>query len=149
MVEWAQKGGTVMPSVFTRIINREIPAHIVYEDDIVICFLDISQATPGHTLVVTKTPYETFFDLPEDVSSHVFKVAVDLAGAIRKAFSPEGMNMLSNAGEIAGQSVFHFHLHLIPRYQGDGVSMRFENNMGKIGADILEERKNRIIAARS
>ncbi len=138
-----------MPSIFTRIINREIPAYILYEDEVIISFLDISQATPGHTLIATKVPYENIYDLPHDVASHVFKHAVQISNAIKKAFNPAGMNVLSNAGEKAGQSVFHFHLHLIPRYETDEVSFHFPNHFGNIETETYQSRLEMIKAALS
>ena len=87
-----------MESVFTKIIKREIPAHIVYEDDFVIAFLDITQATKGHTLIVPKAQYETIFDMPEELSGKVLEVATKVAKAIQKAFQPAGLNILSNNG---------------------------------------------------
>jgi histidine triad (HIT) family protein len=143
------KEGVPMPSIFTRIIHREIPAYILYEDDIIISFLDISQATPGHTLIVTKMPYENIYELPQDVASHVFKHAVLISNAIKKAFDPMGMNILSNAGEKAGQSVFHFHLHLIPRYETDEVTFHFPNHVNNTQVEMYQARLEMIKAALS
>ncbi|PKK98814.1 MAG: diadenosine tetraphosphate hydrolase [Tenericutes bacterium HGW-Tenericutes-2] len=129
-----------MPTIFSKIIAREIPAHFVYEDDLVAAFLDISQATKGHTLVVSKALYPTIFDVPEDVAAHLFAVATKVARAIQKAFNVEGLNILSNNGEVAGQTVFHFHLHLIPRYIKEEVSFQLKNNTGNLSPDDYKER---------
>ncbi|MDO9629141.1 MAG: HIT family protein [Acholeplasmataceae bacterium] len=136
-----------MPTIFSKIIAREIPAHFVYEDDLVVAFLDISQATKGHTLVVTKALYPTIFDVPEDVAAHLFAVSVKLAKAIQKAFHVEGLNILSNNGEVAGQTVFHFHLHLIPRYVKEELSFQLKNNMGNLNTEDYRERARLIKAA--
>jgi len=137
-----------MESVFSKIIKREIPAHIVYEDEFVIAFLDITQATKGHTLVVPKVQYDTIFDMPEDLSGKVFEVATKLAKAIKKAFNATGLNVLSNNGVSASQSVFHFHLHLIPRFPGDDLTnMKMVNHASDVSRRDFEERKEAIKAS--
>ncbi|MGM0863992.1 MAG: HIT family protein [Bacillota bacterium] len=107
--------------IFCKIIDGEIPAMKVYEDEHVLAFLDISQVTKGHTLLIPKVHKENIYELTPDIASHLFSVAPKIAESIKAEFNPIGMNLLSNAGEAAGQSVFHFHMHFIPRYgQGDG-----------------------------
>jgi histidine triad (HIT) family protein len=107
--------------IFCKIINGEIPAAKVYENEHVLAFLDISQVTKGHTLVIPKVHKENVYELTEEIASNLFKEVPKLANAIKKAYSPIGMNILNNNGEHAGQSVFHYHIHLIPRYgEGDG-----------------------------
>lgn len=139
-----------MPTIFARIIRREIPAHIVYEDDLVIAFLDISQATKGHTLVVSKVDYQNIFEVPEKTASHLFGVATRLSKAIQKAFGASALNILSNNGELAGQTVFHFHLHLIPRYERqDDNLFKLKNNQGNLTTDEYKERARLIKEALS
>lgn len=139
-----------MDSIFTKIIKREIPAHIVYEDDLVIAFLDITQATLGHTLVVPKAQHENIIDIPEDLSGKVFEVVTKVSKAIQKAFQPIGINILSNNGSFASQSVFHFHVHIIPRYQGDDlVHMKMVNHVNELSKTDFEKRKEAIIASLS
>ncbi|MGF3102105.1 HIT family protein [Rossellomorea sp. DUT-2] len=107
--------------IFCKIIDGEIPAMKVYEDEHVLAFLDISQVTKGHTLLIPKVHKENIYELTPGMASHLFSVAPRIAESIKAEFNPIGMNLLSNAGEEAGQSVFHFHMHFIPRYgQGDG-----------------------------
>jgi histidine triad (HIT) family protein len=136
-----------MPTIFSKIIAREIPAHIVYEDEFVIAFLDIVQATKGHTLVVPKAEYSDIFDVPEDVLLHVMSVAQKVSKAISIAFQPEGLNILSNNGAVAGQTVFHFHLHLIPRYQREEIKISLKNNMNDLNTNDYKERARFIKAA--
>lgn len=136
-----------MSTIFTKIINREIPSKIIYEDDQVIAFLDISQATPGHSLVVTKKEYRNIFELPEEVASHIFKVVVKIAKAINFSLKPKGLNILNNNEETAGQTVFHYHIHLIPRYDDGDVLFSMDNNFGKDSDEELEKRVNRIRSA--
>jgi histidine triad (HIT) family protein len=129
-----------MSTIFEKIVNREIPAYIVYEDDLVISFLDISQVTPGHTLVVPKVAYENIFDIPDDLLSHVVKITKKLSIACKKAFNADGIYVLNNNGEAAGQTVFHFHFHVIPRYINDDVSLRFVNHMNDVSQDEFKKR---------
>jgi histidine triad (HIT) family protein len=136
-----------MPTIFSKIIAREIPAHIVYEDELVIAFLDIVQATKGHTLVVPKAEYSDIFDVPEDLLLRVMSVAQKVSKAISVAFQPEGMNILSNNGAVAGQTVFHFHLHLIPRYQREEIKISLKNNMSDLNTNDYKERARFIKAA--
>ena len=136
-----------MKSVFTRIIEREIPAYIVYEDELVIAFLDISQATKGHTLVVPKEAHKDLFEMPDELASHVMRVSIKLAKAIKKAYNPAGLNLLNNNGEIAGQSVFHFHIHLIPRYQVSDISLHLNNQMDTLSPEEYKKRAQMITSA--
>ncbi|MGA9225162.1 MAG: HIT family protein [Mesobacillus sp.] len=107
--------------IFCKIINGEIPSAKVYEDENVLAFLDISQVTKGHTLVIPKVHKENVFDLTDEIAANVFSAVPKVANAIKAAYDPIGLNVLQNNGEAAGQSVFHFHMHLIPRYgKGDG-----------------------------
>lgn len=138
-----------MPTIFEKIIAREIPAYIVYEDDLTIAFLDITQATKGHTLIVPKSAYPNLYEMPIDLAGHVMGVAVKVANAIRRAFEPEGLNLLHNTGTIAGQTVFHFHVHLIPRYEKDDVGLSFTFHQDELSTDDYKERAERIRAALS
>jgi histidine triad (HIT) family protein len=107
--------------IFCKIVKGEIPSAKVFENEHVLAFLDISQVSKGHTLIIPKTHKENVFELSPDISQQIFKVVPSIANSIKKQFSPIGLNILNNNGEHAGQSVFHFHLHLIPRYgKGDG-----------------------------
>lgn len=107
--------------IFCRIARGEAPADIVYEDDKAMAFMDINPATPGHTLLIPKAHFRNIFDLDEEVAAHLMKVAVKLAPAIREAMQADGLNILNANEPAAFQSIFHFHLHLIPRTFGDGI----------------------------
>ncbi|AGK52552.1 HIT family protein [Bacillus sp. 1NLA3E] len=107
--------------IFCKIANGEIPAAKVFENEHVFAFLDISQVTKGHTLVIPKIHKENVFELTPDIAKNVFEAVPAITNAIKEEFNPIGLNVVNNNGELAGQSVFHFHIHLIPRYgQGDG-----------------------------
>jgi histidine triad (HIT) family protein len=113
--------GFMSDCIFCKIINGDIPAAKVYEDEHVLAFLDISQVTKGHTLVIPKVHTKDIFELTSDTASHVFRVVPKIANAIKQQLAPVGLNLLNNNGEQAGQTVFHYHVHLIPRYgKGDG-----------------------------
>jgi histidine triad (HIT) family protein len=129
-----------MSTIFEKIIEREIPAHIVYEDDLVIAFLDISQATTGHTLVVPKKAYENIYQVPEDLLAHTSKILRRVSIACQKAFNAEGLNILSNNGTIAGQTVFHFHFHVIPRFVENDVTFKFTNHMNDLSKEDYKKR---------
>lgn len=116
--------------IFCKIIDQEIPSYKIYEDDKVYAFLDISQATKGHTLVVPKQHVNDIFEYDEDLAADVFARIPKIARAIEKAFPEmEGLNILNNNKELAYQSVFHSHVHLVPRYsKKDDFSIHFGNH---------------------
>lgn len=113
--------------IFCKIITGEIPSSKVYEDDQVVAFLDISQVTPGHTLVVPKQHFRNLLEMDADSASQLFARVPDIARKVMKATGAKGMNILNNNEEIAGQTVFHTHVHLAPRYEEtDGLQISFE-----------------------
>ncbi|WP_220729474.1 HIT family protein [Apilactobacillus zhangqiuensis] len=133
--------------VFCKIINGEIPSYTIYEDEYVKAFLDISQATPGHTLVVPKKHVANIYEYDEKLAEQVFSRIPKIARAIQKS-APDilGMNIVNNNGELAYQSVFHSHFHLIPRYsENDGFSMSFQDNSDKYNEEAFEQIKANII----
>lgn len=134
-------------TVFEMIIARKIPSYIVYEDDLVIAFLDIMQSTKGHTLVVPKKKYENIFEIPEDLLKHLISVVKKLAIATKSAFNADGINLVNNNGEHAGQTVFHYHIHIIPRYKGDSFKITFANNSESLDAEEYKKRAALIKAA--
>jgi histidine triad (HIT) family protein len=106
-------------TIFAKIIRREIPADIVYEDEHTLAFLDIAPNTPGHTLVVPKKYARNIFDIDDATLSAVMSTVRKIAPAVRDAVDAEGLNINSNHEAAAGQVVFHFHIHLIPRFMND------------------------------
>lgn len=117
-----------MSTLFEKIINREIPAKIIYEDDQIIAFLDISQATKGHTLVVPKETTESVLTASEDIVALVNIHAKRIAHQLMKVFKAQGVNILTNAQEVAGQTVDHYHVHVIPRYNHDELAFKPQPN---------------------
>lgn len=106
--------------IFCKIIAGEIPAHKIYENDKSIAFLDIRPVNPGHTLIVPKAHYENLLDAPSDVLAAMMNAAQKVARAVLKATGDESFNLGVNNGAVAGQVVFHLHLHIMPRHQNDG-----------------------------
>lgn len=126
--------------IFCKIANHIIPSSVVYEDDDVIAFLDISQATKGHTLVIPKAHYDNFLTVPKDVMNKVMNVAQRIGQVLIKNFKAKGINILSNCYEAAGQTVMHFHVHVIPRYlSADGltIEMRENEDLDSINLPVL------------
>jgi diadenosine tetraphosphate (Ap4A) HIT family hydrolase len=114
--------------IFCSIIRREAQASVVYEDDEVLAFMDIFPVNPGHTLVIPKGHYPSLRDLPPAIGGRIFQVAMQIERAIRNSDIPdEGTNLLLADGAVAGQEVFHLHLHVIPRLSGDRAGFRFSS----------------------
>lgn len=105
--------------LFCKIIAREIPAEIVYEDDHSLAFLDIKPINKGHTLVIPKTHFENVFDIDEKTMESLYTSVRDVAQAVKSATDADGLNINNNNGEAAGQEIFHYHVHLIPRFEND------------------------------
>lgn len=125
--------------VFCKIINGDIPSKKLYEDDEVLAILDISQATKGHTLVLPKKHYDNLLQIEDKDYQHVMLVAKKLAKKINDTYHPQGINLLNNCGEVAGQSVMHFHVHILPRYNKEDIKMEFENHMDKFDLDEIQK----------
>jgi histidine triad (HIT) family protein len=115
-----------VPSIFSRIVAGEIPAIKVYEDATTLAFLDIHPASRGHILVISKAEYADLFDIPADTLAAVHATVQRVALAIRDVLAPDGINIIQNNGAAAGQTIFHYHVHLIPRWEGDGVLSLWE-----------------------
>ncbi len=119
-----------MDCIFCKIIAGEIPSYKVYEDDNVLAFLDITQGTKGHTLIIPKKHIKNVYEIDEETIFNVFKVVPMISKALKKAFNPIGLNIINN-NDQPHQSVFHFHIHLIPRYEDDGMILSTINNYDK------------------
>lgn len=108
-----------MTTIFSKIIDREIPAEIVYEDETVLAFLDVNPVNHGHTLVIPKKPFVNAFDGDGDTLAHMMRIGQKIAIALKESGLAEGVNFIMNNGEEAGQEVFHSHLHVVPRLKDD------------------------------
>jgi histidine triad (HIT) family protein len=134
-----------MMCIFCKIIENAIPSYKLYEDEHVLAILDISQATVGHTLVILKKHVETIFDLKESDAKKVFAVTTKLAKKIKKALNVDNLNIINNNGPIAGQTVHHFHIHLVPRTKDDGLTIHYPTN--KRTPDEFQSLRNIITGA--
>ena len=109
--------------IFCKLVKGEIPSAKVYEDELSIAFMDIGQATRGHVLVASKRHAVNLLELTPEEAGAVMQTAQRVAEAVNKAFDPDGINIFQANGAPAGQTVFHFHLHVLPRFEGDGLSV--------------------------
>lgn len=108
--------------IFCAIAAGRAPAEILFEDEETVAFLDINPAAPGHTLIIPRRHYRNLFDLDPEAGAAVMRTAVRMARALREALAPDGMNLVQANERAAFQSVFHFHVHLVPRWLGDGIA---------------------------
>ena len=109
--------------VFCRIVAKEIPAAIVHEDEHTIAFMDAGQVNPGHVLVAAKGHAENLYELNDAQAGALLRTAARVARAIRAAFDPAGLSVYQANGKAAWQTVFHYHMHLLPRHEGDGMTL--------------------------
>lgn len=105
--------------IFCKIANGEIPAATLYEDENFRVILDLGPASKGHALILPKSHAANIYEMPDELAGKAMILAKKMAGALTKALNCDGFNIVQNNGECAGQTVFHFHMHLIPRYKGD------------------------------
>jgi len=123
--------------IFCEIIKGNIPSKKVYEDDKVLAILDISQITKGHTLILPKKHFDNFLDIDDEYTNAVFTAAKKVTKMINNAYKPEGFNIINNCGETAGQSVMHFHVHVVPRYNKKDLVMQHADNSNKFNLDEI------------
>ena len=115
--------------IFCSIVNKEIPSSCIYEDGQVMAFLDLSQVTKGHTLVVPKKHYDNLLECDDETLAHLIQVVKMLAVRISERLNAQGVNVLNNTHETAGQTVNHLHFHIIPRYsENDAVVIQFNES---------------------
>lgn len=112
--------------IFCKIANGEIPSRTIYEDEKFRVILDLGPATRGHALILPKEHYANLFEMPEDLAADAMKLAKKVAALQKTKLHADGLNLVQNNGAAAGQTVEHFHIHLIPRYQGDGQTIGWE-----------------------
>ncbi|MCG7337508.1 HIT family protein [Sporosarcina sp. ACRSM] len=126
--------------IFCKIIEGSIPSAKIYEDEHVLAFMDIGPVTKGHALLIPKQHRENVYELTEEEASNLFAVVPKIANALKAEFEPAGMNLLQNNGAHAGQAVFHFHLHFIPRYdETDGFQPTFQPKSAEFTPERIQE----------
>ncbi len=128
--------------IFCKIAAGEIPSKTIYEDEKYRVILDLGPATRGHALLLPKNHYANLFELPEEDAKEVICLAKKMATIMKDKLGCDGFNLVQNNGEAAGQTVFHFHMHLIPRYENDGQEIGWKP--GSPSQDELEEIKKQI-----
>lgn len=126
--------------IFCKIANGEIPSATLYEDEEFRAILDVAPASRGHVLLLPKQHFANLYDIPDDTIQKSMLLAKKIAAAIKAELKCDGLNIVQNNEPAAGQTVFHFHIHLIPRYENDGVGLTW--NPG----ELTEETSNEIIA---
>lgn len=130
--------------IFCKIAGGEIPSYTLYEDSDFRVILDISPASNGHTIIIPKEHAQNVYELSEELASKVFVIAKKTAEVLSRALQCDGMNILQNNGETAGQTVFHFHMHVIPRYKTDRVTINWTHEDGSPDKDQLEKLAERL-----
>lgn len=123
--------------IFCKIAAGEIPSRTLYEDDSFRVILDISPASKGHAIILPKNHAANIYEISEEDAGKIFVVAKKVATVMKDVLHCDGMNILQNNGEVAGQTVFHLHVHLIPRYEGDQLQIKWTPQ--KMGDELLEE----------
>lgn len=124
--------------IFCKIANKDIPGKIIYEDELCLAFLDLSQTTNGHTLVIPKKHFKNILEVDDDILAHMIKVTKKLANQIMCNLNASGINILTNANEVAGQTVMHFHIHIIPRYdENDQINIDFTDRSADVELDNI------------
>lgn len=131
--------------LFCKIVSGTIPSTKVYEDEHVLAFMDIMPLTKGHTLLIPKKHHENVYDMTSEEASQLFSMVPKIASALNSTFGPVGLNLLNNNGAPAGQSVFHFHLHFIPRYdQTDGFKLSWQTKEKQYTPDMFSDYAEKI-----
>ena len=125
--------------IFCKLANKDIPTNIIYEDDRFTVILDASPATKGHALILPKNHAANIYELPDEDASAVFVLAKKLATKMTEILHCDGFNIVQNNGEVAGQTVFHFHMHLIPRYLNDGNQDKLTWNHAEFSPEEIAE----------
>lgn len=126
--------------IFCKILEGSVPSEKVYEDEHVLAIMDIMPVTKGHVLVIPKKHRENIFEMSSEEASHLFGAVPKVANAMKEAFHPAGMNLLQNNGGLAGQAVFHFHLHLIPRYdRNDGIHFQWDPKVEEFNTERIQK----------
>lgn len=131
--------------IFCKIANGEIPANTLFENEMFKVILDLAPASKGHALIIPKEHSKNLYDLSEDVASKALLIAQKIGKVMVKEFGCDGLNVLQNNGEAAGQTVFHFHIHLIPRYKEERKILTWFQ--GTPGENELEELSSKIRSA--
>lgn len=124
--------------IFCKILADEIPSTIVYEDEDCRAILDVNPAARGHVIILPKKHAANIFELPDEGTAKIFVVAKKIATAVKKTYQCDGVNILQNNGEAAGQTIFHLHVHVIPRFEGDTNHINIGWRPGDMPDDLAD-----------
>ena len=124
---------------FCKIARHELPAVVVQENDDLLAIMDLFPATPGHILILPKQHVENVYQMPIDLGTSIMATTISVAKAIKQQLSPDGLNLIQSNDLAAGQTIPHFHLHIVPRYSNDAVTLRFGH--GAVPANISDLEK--------
>ena len=131
--------------IFCRLVSGEIPAARVYEDGLTIAFMDIGQVNPGHVLVATRRHAATLLDITPEEAAAVMQTAQRVARAVQATFDPPGLTLLQANGREGDQTVFHFHMHVVPRHADDGIALSWPRK--EPAAEVLQGYAARLVDA--
>ncbi|KAJ3409839.1 hypothetical protein HDV05_004192 [Chytridiales sp. JEL 0842] len=137
--------------IFCRIARKEAPAHIIYEDEHAIAFLDAAPMTRGHTLLIPKAHHANLLAVPRPLHVHLTTLLPSIASSLLHTLNAQGFNVLQNNGSLAGQVVFHLHWHVVPRYSDDGVfpnGKEWEGGKGRMKRGVVDQKEGRELAAK-
>ena len=130
-----------MECIFCNIKDKKAEAEIIFEDENILAFLDIQPVNYGHTLVIPRKHYDNFLEVPIEEMDNLMRAMQFLASAVKRSVNADGFNLIVNSGKAAGQSVFHFHFHIIPRFQND---FSFKPNFKKYSGSVMKEYADKI-----
>jgi histidine triad (HIT) family protein len=130
-----------MECIFCNIIQKKSEAEVVFEDENILAFLDIAPVNFGHTLVIPKKHYDNFLTVPAEELTQLMKATQLIAGAVKRSMNADGFNVISNNGDSAGQSVYHFHFHIIPRFKRD---FNLKPNLKSYSEGSMKEYANQV-----
>ena len=128
--------------IFCKIVKKQTPSSIVYEDESVLVFADIRPLNMGHTLIIPKAHCVDIFDIPQELLSQIHKVSKQIAFAVKKATNADGISIIQQNGKAAGQDIFHIHVHVIPRFEGQ--KLRSFNELKEVDRASLDEMAKKI-----
>ncbi len=131
--------------IFCKIVQKKAPASVIYEDNEVLAFMDIRPVSEGHALVISKEHYENIYDVPEDLLCNIHGIVKRIALALKKTIKPDGISVIQQNGVAANQDIFHIHVHLIPRYEGQKIHFGAETVVSRERLDEVAKQIKSVI----
>ncbi len=131
-----------MDCIFCKIVKGELPSNLVYEDDLIMCFLTIQPINEGHVLIIPKNHYLDTDEIPTEVVTSIMVLSKKIVKVIKKKYSPDGYSIMQNGGEF--NDIGHYHMHVFPRYKGDGFGWTFSDKKHDFSQEIAKELKERL-----